>query len=60
MRYYLETVNPSHIYYDVGLVIKFDCHDRWVFKTNDGDYIVLKTTDIERKSRLRIEAENQQ
>jgi len=48
MRYYLETVNPSNVYADVELVIKFDCHDRWVFKTRDGEYIVLRTVDIGR------------
>ena len=48
MKYYLETVNPSHIYVDVELVIKFDCHDRWVFKTRDGEYVVLNTVGIGR------------
>lgn len=44
-RYNLITTY-DRAYSNIELVIKFDCKDKWIFKDEDGQYIIMSSEDI--------------
>lgn len=47
MNKYNLVTTYDRIYNNIELVIKFDCKDKWIFKDEDGQYIIMSTEDIE-------------
>lgn len=46
MNKYNLITTYDRIYNNIELVIKFDCKDKWIFKDEDGQYIVMSSEDI--------------